>query len=266
MPVEVIPCTSPLIITLPHAATEMPMAVIQRLNDHGQALTDTDWHIDRLFGGLVEGATWVRANFHRYMCNANGNPEALGPRSAGAADAVIPLRDLAGEPIWSQPPDPAEMARWRSAFHAPYHAAIAAQLARVRAQHGHAILIDCHAVHSAPARPYAPELPDLGIGSLNGGSCDHALTAHLAGLCMTATPYRAAIQDRTTEDWTLRRYGRPKMGAHALQINVALSTYLTKEADPWLYDTGKANELRPLLRELLSAAQNWQFDSSVIKV
>ena len=47
------------------------------------------------------------------------------------------------------------------AFHAPYHAALAAEIARVRARHGVAILYDCHSIRSAhpvPVRRHAARL------------------------------------------------------------------------------------------------------------
>lgn len=258
MPVDVIPGDSPLIITLPHAATDIPNGVMQRLNETGRALTDTHWHIDRLFAGLVDGVTVIRANFHRYMCNANGNPAHVGAQFGWTTDAIVPMCNLDGESIWDAPPDQAEMGRWRAAFHAPYQATIAAQVAQTRAQHGHALLIDCHAVRPGPLTAPRHALPDIGIRTENGSACDPRLAAHLSGICMSSRSYTTAIDDGPKGGWTVRRYGRPKQNVHALQLDIALSTYLTEEAEPWLYDPQSAERLRAILGEVLAAAQRWQ--------
>jgi N-formylglutamate deformylase len=50
-------------------------------------LRDTDWHVDRLYDGLLMASTTVRANFHRYVIDANRDP-------SGAAS--IPARTRPG--------------------------------------------------------------------------------------------------------------------------------------------------------------------------
>ena len=45
--------------------------MFERLTPLGQTLSDTDWHVDRLYAGLLPGATTVRATFHRYVIDAN---------------------------------------------------------------------------------------------------------------------------------------------------------------------------------------------------
>lgn len=258
MPVDVIAGDSPLIIAFAHASTEIMRPVLKRLNATGCQLTDTDWHIDRLFGGLVENATTVRANFHRYVCNANGDPEQVGPQAVSSPAAMVPLRNLDGQPIWNEPPDMSEMARWRSAFHAPYHAALAAQIARLRAHHGFVVLLDCHAAR--PQRPFLfeGETPDVNIRTHMGTACDQKLAFHIAALCMRESSYKTVINKGGQDSWTVQRYGNPKRGVHALQISIALSRYLTEEADPWLYDPDKAAPLRHVLKDVLSYLQTWQ--------
>mgnify|MGYP000264027418 CR=1 FL=1 len=71
IPVEVTPGDSPVILGLPHTGTWLPDDIRARLNARGQVLADTDWHIERLYDGLLPGATTVRATFHRYVIDAN---------------------------------------------------------------------------------------------------------------------------------------------------------------------------------------------------
>ena len=73
-PVTVKRGIGPVVLGLPHTGTFVPDRIAANLNDNGQKLADTDWHIDRLYDGLLEGVTTVRANFHRYVIDANRDP------------------------------------------------------------------------------------------------------------------------------------------------------------------------------------------------
>ena len=42
----------PILLAQPHAGTEIPDTILQRLNDRGHARADTDWHIGCLYAGL----------------------------------------------------------------------------------------------------------------------------------------------------------------------------------------------------------------------
>ena len=75
-PVEVKAGDGPVVLGMPHTGTWLPANIASRLNANGRLLADTDWHIDRLYGGLLphgaaNGATVVRAIFHRYCIDAN---------------------------------------------------------------------------------------------------------------------------------------------------------------------------------------------------
>ena len=67
--------SGPLVLAVPHAGTWLPDPLLARLSPGARTLSDTDWHVDRLYSGLVAGATMVRANFHRYLIDANRDPE-----------------------------------------------------------------------------------------------------------------------------------------------------------------------------------------------
>ncbi|MCC5992795.1 MAG: N-formylglutamate amidohydrolase, partial [Rhodobacteraceae bacterium] len=73
-PVAVIRGDGPVVLGMPHTGTWLPDAVSARLTQRGQELADTDWHIDQLYDGLLAGASVVRANFHRYLIDANRDP------------------------------------------------------------------------------------------------------------------------------------------------------------------------------------------------
>ena len=75
--VEVKRGISPIILGFPHTGTEIPPDVHARLNENGQLLADTDWHIDQLYDGLLQDVTTVRATFHRYVIDANRDPAGV---------------------------------------------------------------------------------------------------------------------------------------------------------------------------------------------
>ena len=80
----------------------MPADIWERLNDNGRMLADTDWHIDRLYDGLLTGATTVRATFHRYVIDANRDPAGVSLYPGQNTTGLMPETDFDGEPIWKE--------------------------------------------------------------------------------------------------------------------------------------------------------------------
>ena len=241
-----------LVLAFPHTGTFLPDAVRRKLNSLGQELTDTDWHVDQLYDGLLPTATTVRANFHRYVIDANRDPAGGSLYPGQNTTGLIPHTSFDGEPIWLEAPNGAEIARRTAAWHAPYHAALAAQLERVRKVHGVAILFDCHSIRSQIPFLFSGELPDFNLGTNSGQSCaqvlHNAAQRHLA----TATGYTHVVNGRFKGGWTTRHYGQPRSGVHAVQLELAQRSYLAAEAAPFEYDPSKAEQLRAVLGPLLA--------------
>jgi formiminoglutamase len=252
-PVEISRGTGPLILAMPHAGMWLPADVAAALNARGRLLADTDWHIDRLHAGLAPRATVLRATFHRYVIDANRPPDDAPLYPGRSGTGLVPLTDFDGAPIWTTPP--ADTAARLAAFHAPYHAALSAELARVRAAHGVAILCDCHSIRSAIPRLFDGILPDLNIGTADGTACAPQVAAAVAEICAAAAGYTHVLDGRFKGGWTTRHYGRPAAGIHAIQIELAQSTYLAAEAPPFAWDEAKAARLRPVLARILAALE-----------
>lgn len=250
-PVEVIRGDGPVVLGMPHTGTWLPDDVAARLNARGRALADTDWHIDRLYAGLLPGATVVRATFHRYAIDANRDPEGASLYPGQNTTGLVPLTDFDGAPIWEAPPDDAEVAQRRDAFHAPYHAALAAEMARVRARHSVAILYDCHSIRGRIPFLFEGDLPELNIGSNGGSTCAAEVEQAVTDICARTAGFRHVLNGRFKGGWTTRRYGRPAEGWHAVQMEIAQRAYLAAEAPPWDYDEAKAARLRPVLAHIL---------------
>ena len=243
---------SPVVLGMPHTGTFVPDAIASRLNDNGRRLSDTDWHIDRLYDGLLQGATTVRATFHRYVIDANRDPGGQSLYPGQNTTTLVPLTDFDGREIWASPPTEAEVADLREKFHAQYHEALRAELDRVRALHGVAILFDCHSIRSRIPFLFEGTLPDFNIGTNMGQTCGSMVEAEIVALCRTAAGFNTTVNGRFKGGWTTRHYGQPAQGIHAIQMELAQSTYLNEENSPWTYDETKAATLRPHLRQILT--------------
>lgn len=251
-PVEVIRGDAPVLLGMPHTGTDVPAGIMARLNARGQMLTDTDWHIDRLYDGLLPGATVVRATFHRYVIDANRPPDGASLYPGQNTTDLVPLTDFDGRPIWTKPPDAAEVAARRNAFHAPYHAALSAEIARIRARHGVAILHDCHSIRSRIPFLFDGILPDFNIGTADGTSCDARIATAVHDICAKAQGHTFVLNGRFKGGWSTRAYGAPAEGVHAIQMELAQDTYLAGESPPFAYDAERAARLRPILARILA--------------
>ncbi len=248
---------SPVILGLPHTGTHVPPYIWEKLNPTGRLLTDTDWHIETLYDGLLPNATTVRATFHRYVIDANRDPTGASLYPGQNTTGLIPLTDFEDQPLWatgSEPDDP-ETARRVTQFHKPYHEALASEIERVKAEHGVAILYDCHSIRSVVPFLFEGRLPDFSIGTNDGRSCAPAIETATRDICAAAGGYSHVVNGRFKGGWTTRRYGRPEQGVHAIQMELTERTHLKTEAPPFEYDAAKAEGLRIHLRSILEALE-----------
>ena len=248
----------PVILGLPHTGTDLPPEVRARLNARGQAIPDTDWHIHTLYDGLLPDVTTVRMRVHRYAIDVNRDPTGASLYPGQNTTGLCPLTDFDGKPIYREggAPDADEIERRREMWHAPYHAALQAEMERVHARHGHAILYDCHSIRGRIPHLFDGMLPDFNIGTNDGQSCAAGIADPVVGICANAPPFRSVLNGRFKGGWTTRHYGRPEQGWHAIQMELAQRTYMV-EAPPWDYAPNKAQRLRPYLAKILKALSDW---------
>ncbi len=257
-PVDVFRGDGPVVLGVPHAGTFVPDDIKARFNDTGLKLADTDWHVDRLYSDLLPGATMVKANFHRYVIDANRDPEGVSLYPGQNTTTLCPTTDFDGRPIYQSgmEPETGEIEARRLAWHAPYHAALQAEMERVRAKHGVAILYDCHSIRSVVPFLFEGTLPDFNTGTNNGTTCASAIEAAVVACAQAAEGYTSILNGRFKGGWTTRHYGRPAEGFHAIQMELAQKTHLATEDTPFAYDEAKADRLRTHLKDILSALEN----------
>jgi N-formylglutamate deformylase len=255
--VEVVRGASPVVVALPHAGTWIPDDVAEHMNAEGRKLRDTDWHVDVLYRGLLPDVTTVRARFHRYCIDANRDPSGRSLYPGQRTTDLVPRTDFDMRPIWREgaEPDASTIAARLLAYHRPYHEALEAELRRVKGLHGVAVLFDAHSIRSRCPALFEGALPDLNVGTDGGVTCDPAVEDAVMGACAAALGYSSVLNGRFRGGWTTRHYGRPAYGIHAIQLEIAQSTYLATESEPFEYDAGKAHRLRPHLEAMLRALE-----------
>ncbi|WP_332680511.1 N-formylglutamate deformylase [Bosea sp. (in: a-proteobacteria)] len=257
MPPDIVTVTrgsSPLVLSMPHPGTGLPDEVASALNARGRQVEDTDWHMRQLYAFTERfQPTIVEAGLSRYVIDLNRDPAGVSLYPGQATTELVPTTTFSGEPIWTTPPDTAEIARRREAYFLPYHAALAAEVEHARAQHGFCLLWDCHSIKSVIPRLFPGTLPTLNLGTNSGASCAPAVEA-AAVAAMAGAAFTQVVNGRFKGGWITRHYGQPAEHVHALQMEIALSAYLTEEAPPWNFDASKAASLQAALSAMIEAA------------
>src|SRR5437762_10404388 len=126
---------SPLIIDVPHAGTHVPDAIALRLTEAARTVPDTDWHVDTLYAfARGTGATMLVATHSRYVVDLNRDPSGAALYPGIDNTELCPGRTFAGAPVSAEGnwPIEREIADRRSIYFDPYHAALAAEIKRIR--------------------------------------------------------------------------------------------------------------------------------------
>ena len=76
----------------------------------------------------------------------------------------------------------------------------------------------------------------------------------MAEICSNANAYTNVLNGRFKGGWTTRAYGDPQNNIHAVQMELAQSTYML-EAPPWDYLPEKADKIRPILQAILQKTE-----------
>lgn len=255
---DLIPGDAPLLVSIPHGGTQIPDVLRPRLAPLAQALPDTDHHVPRLYAfAPALGIGVLAARWSRYAIDLN-RPADDAPLYASNTTGLFPDECFDGSPLRlpGAPPDARLRADCLDGIWRPYHACLAQELARLKALHGYALLWEAHSVRSVLPRLFDGRLPDLCLGTNDGQSCDPELAARLVGVCAAAHRYTQVLDGRFKGGWITRHYGQPHMHVHAVQLELAQSTYMDEDA-PWSWRDELATELQPVLRDLLETMLAW---------
>jgi len=223
------------------------------------ALTDTDWHVDVLYDFLdVLDATVIVGTYSRYVIDLNRRPDGAPLYPGQTETGLCPLTTFDGDLIYTDnEPDTAQIDHRRQLFWQPYHDCLREELDRLRARHRQVVLWDAHSIRSEVPAFFAGELPVLNIGSDCGRSCSDLLSDALVEVASRARRFPSVLNGRFTGGYITRSYGCPEDGIHAVQLELAQRSYMD-EAPPFTFDHHKAAQIRPVLRDLLTAAADFR--------
>ncbi|WEK31394.1 MAG: N-formylglutamate deformylase [Candidatus Pseudomonas phytovorans] len=248
----------PLLISMPHAGLRLSDAVRDGLVAQARSLPDTDWHIPQLYDFARDmGASVVAAEYSRFVIDLN-RPDDDKPLYAGATTGLYPATLFEGEPLFKEglAPSSEERNRYLEQIWRPYHDTLRRELDRLREQFGYALLWDAHSIRSHIPHLFDGKLPDFNLGTFNGASCDPALADRLLGVCAEAPSYSHVLNGRFKGGHITRHYGDPANNIHAVQLELAQSTYMD-EMEPFTYREQLAQPTQSVLRRLLETTVQW---------
>jgi N-formylglutamate deformylase len=254
-PFELIQGHIPLLVSMPHLGTLLPADLAAHMSPEAAVLTDTDWHMDRLYDfAAAMGASVLKARYSRYVIDLNRPPSGESLYPGQTTTGLCPTETFRGVPLYlaGQEPDTEEIARRRGVYWQPYHDALAAELKRLLQLHGQVLLWDAHSIASVLPRLFEGKLPDLNFGTASGASCaPGVINASMAQV--QDAPWSRVLNGRFKGGYITRHYGQPGQGIHAIQLELCQCLYMD-EAEPFDYRPDLASGLQADLRKMLQVS------------
>jgi formiminoglutamase len=264
--VEIVRGDTGLIVSMPHTGTKIPPEIERDLVSPWLALKDTDWWIERLYDFAGDfNATVLRAVHSRTVIDVNRDPSGSSLYPGQATTGLCPTETFDGEPLHKpgRAPDKFEIARRRELYFQPYHAALTGEIARLKESHPRIVLFDCHSIRSIIPRLFDGELPHMNIGTNAGASCDSGFAHAVQAVC-DASGFSWVSNGRFKGGWITRCHGRPALGVHAIQMELACRSYLDEpfpvvDQQNWPppYDEARAERMRATLRTLFKTCHSF---------
>ena len=246
----------PLLVSMPHIGIHIPLDLQSSFVPQALQVEDTDWHLDQLYNFLGDiGASVLMPSTSRYVIDLNRPPDDT-PMYPGASNTELcTTRFFNGTPLYHAGAEPtaAERLRRRATYWQPYHDALAAELARLKATYGYALLWDAHSIRSEIPWLFEGRLPDLSIGTASGTSADAAITDAVMQACARHPGLSSVANGRFKGGFITRHYGQPAQNVHAIQLEMCQSLYM-QELAPFVYDSIKAAQIQPILKEMVCSA------------
>jgi formiminoglutamase len=253
---------APLIVSIPHTGLDLA-GLDDRLVSVWGARRDADWHIERLYDFAGElGATVIRTRISRTVIDVNRDPSGQSLYPGQATTELCPTTSFDGDPLYKhgQEPSGEEIARRKATYFEPYHAALHAEIARLRARHAKIVVHDCHSIRSLIPRLFDGLLPHFNIGTNSGASAAPELEDAIRQHCL-ASGRDVVSNGRFKGGFITRSLGTPETGVHAVQMELACRGYLPEIPGPvseanWppAYDPVYAGPIRDTLRAILTTA------------
>ncbi|WP_166206510.1 N-formylglutamate deformylase [Cognatiluteimonas telluris] len=247
--------TAPLLVSLPHDGSEIPADIAARMHASARRAPDTDWHVARLYAFARDlGASVLVPRHSRYVVDLNRPPDDVSLYPGQNTTGLCPIVQFSGEPVYvddDQHPTPAEIQARVERYWRPYHAALAGELQRLRAQHPRVVLWEGHSIRGECPFLFDGRLPDFNLGTAGGGSCSPALQDTLVSILSRTDGYDFVANGRFKGGYITRHYGDPANGIDAVQLEISQRTYMDEDSFAW--DDARAAGTQRVLRTLLES-------------
>jgi N-formylglutamate deformylase len=241
--------TCPIVFSSPHSGRNYSADFMTDSRLDARALRRSeDSFVDELFGfAPAFGAPLISANFPRAFCDVNRERWELDPdmfsdplpgycnvtsRRVAAGFGTIARVVASGEAIYRRKLR-FEEARMRvETCWEPYHAALRALIDATSARFGGCLVIDCHSMPEDA--PRFREQARFVLGDAHGASCAPKIVQVVESQ-LQASGYVVRRNDPYAGGYVTRFYGRPTLGIHVLQLEIARRLYMDE----------RRNEKRP---------------------
>jgi N-formylglutamate amidohydrolase len=232
----------PLVVASPHSGRDYSpeFIAVSRL-DPLTLRRSEDAFVDEIFAAAPQcGAPLLSAGFPRAYLDVNREPWELDPTMfsdplPGFVNARSPrvrmgLGTIArvvasGEEIYAGKLRFAEAQHRVDMLYRPYHQALNRLVEETAIACGGCLLIDCHSMPSTVGAACGQDWADIVLGDCHGGACAPRIVEAARGF-LAERGFSVAINSPYAGGFTTGHYGRPRLGRHALQIEINRALYM----------------------------------------
>lgn len=235
--------TLPIVLASPHSGCEYPAAFLSASRLGPLAIRRSeDAFVDRIAAvGPQHGAPLIKALFPRAYLDVNREAYELDPEMFDGplppfVNAISPRASIGlgtiprivghDQPIYAGKLAFADAQRRIDRLYYPYHARLEGLVRETRMRFGVCVLMDCHSMPTPSAAGFAR--PDIVLGDGFGATCA-AEIAETAERIFSASGLKVERNRPYAGGFTTRHYGRPKVGVHTIQIEIARNLYMNEE-------------------------------------
>lgn len=233
---------TPVLVEVPHAGLLVPTDILGEMDAPRNArLRDADVYVDELYARAPSfGATLIAARYSRFVVDLNRAEDDVdaatvrdhpSPRPSQPRGVVWRLA-TDGRPLLRSPLSYEEFERRLELCYRPYHRQLEAELERLRARFGYAILLAAHSMPSVGRALHGDtglRRADVVPGTRGRTSADARIISlvdsHFRGAGLSVRhddPYRGG--------YSTGHYGRPREGVHAIQVELNRALYVDEQS------------------------------------
>jgi N-formylglutamate deformylase len=212
----------PLLVDLPHSGVYVPPVIAKRFKP-GAVLSNSDWHLEKLYSFLPElGVTVLQATHNRYVVDLNR--EAREPLFGPYQMSVVYATNTWGSPLYDTPLTQDEIQARIRDYYLPYHREFEELLNQMVQKYGKVYLLDLHSFCFHDPRK---DWPDVCLGNVNGTTSSASFIGSFQK-AFQQCGFDVSCNEMLTGGYITRHYGSLK-DVESLQIELRYPVYLDRE-------------------------------------